>query len=194
MSASESHSLLRLLSSVIAVPCSVQKPRIPRQCTIIVRPSARSTASVSSVTCTSRTRSPELRCEAFIPFLQQESAFSATSRWTRRSSTGPNPRFLASATGQPEPRRLIVGSTCTWEARLAHAVNRCAMAPPSVWLARLSVSHRTAVDSRCIVVNSLPARLWVPGLGSFPPHWRSGRYCCSVSRFGTSRRPKVRDG
>lgn len=42
--------------------------------TMIVRPSARSTASVSSVKWTSRTRSPELRWEAFIPFLQEESA------------------------------------------------------------------------------------------------------------------------
>jgi len=30
------------------------------------------------------------------------------------------------------------------------------MAPPSVWLARLSVSHRRAADSRCTVVNPLP--------------------------------------
>jgi hypothetical protein len=30
------------------------------------------------------------------------------------------------------------------------------MAPPSVWLARLPVSHRRATDSRCTVVNPLP--------------------------------------
>jgi len=48
------------------------------------------------------------------------------------------------------------------------AVNRCAMAPPSVWLARLSVSHRTAVDSRCIVVNSLPGAAVGAGTRKLP--------------------------
>jgi hypothetical protein len=44
------------------------------------------------------------------------------------------------------------------EVRSAHGCeNTCGMAPPSVWLARLSVSHRRAADSRCTVVNPLPA-------------------------------------
>ena len=42
--------------------------------TMIVRPSKRSTARVSSVKCTSRTRSPELGWEALMPFLQLEIA------------------------------------------------------------------------------------------------------------------------
>jgi hypothetical protein len=43
------------------------------------------------------------------------------------------------------------------EARSAHGCeNTHGMAPPSVWSARLSVSHRRAADSRCTVVNPVP--------------------------------------
>ncbi len=52
------------------------------------------------------------------------------------------------------------------EARLAHGCkNRCGMATPSEWLARLSVSHRSAADSRCIVDMSIRCR----ALGKAPP-------------------------
>ena len=42
--------------------------------TMIVRPSTRSTANVSSVKCTSRTLAPGLGCETLMPFLQQQSS------------------------------------------------------------------------------------------------------------------------
>jgi hypothetical protein len=77
--------------------------------TMIVRPSARSTASVSSVTCTSRTRSPELRGEAFTPFLRQEIAIlchepvdSPQLHRTEAKVSGQRNRV------QPELRRPIV--------------------------------------------------------------------------------------
>ncbi len=113
--------------------------------TMIVRPSARSTASVSSVTCTSRTRSPELRWEAFMPFLQQAPPDRSQGFWPAQ----PGPA-RTSPTDRRDPH-------AHGEARLAHGCeNTCGMAPPSVWLARLSVSHRRAADSRCTVVNPLP--------------------------------------
>ena len=44
------------------------------------------------------------------------------------------------------------------EARSANGCeNTCGLAPPLVWLARLSVSHHRAEESRCTVVNLLPA-------------------------------------
>src|ERR1019366_8024750 len=77
--------------------------------TMMVRPSARSTASVSSVTCTSRTRSPELRWEAFMPFLQQNIAILCHQPMDSPKLHGTE----AKVPGQrnrvhPELRRLIV--------------------------------------------------------------------------------------
>ena len=49
-----------------------EQPRIPNEGTTIVRPSTRSTASVSSVKLTFFKRSPGLISEACIPFFHQD--------------------------------------------------------------------------------------------------------------------------
>jgi hypothetical protein len=128
--------------------------------TMIVRPSARSTASVSSVTCTSRTRSPELR------YIGSVHAISPTKDCDSPPLAGglaeaPPDRSQDFWPAQPGPARTLPTDRRDphghGEAHSAHGCeNTCGMAPPSVWLARLSVSHRRAADSRCTVVNPLP--------------------------------------
>src|ERR1035437_5268132 len=156
--------------------------------TMIVRPSARATASVSSVRCTSRTRSPELRWEAFIPFLQETIAIlchapvdSPKLHGTEAKVSGQRNRV------QPELCRLIVAI----HVNMGRLVRLMAVKIQAVWPDHQygwhAFQYLTAVPRIPAALLSIRcrARRWVPKRGRyhFPLYWATRQ------RVITSRAP-----
>jgi hypothetical protein len=165
---------------------------------MIVRPSARSAASVSSVTCTSRTRSPELRWEAFMHAISptEDSDSPPLAGGLAEATPDRSQGFLPAQAGQartlPTDRRDPHGHG---EARSTNGCeNTRGTAPPSVWLARFQYLTVVRRISAALLSIRCRARQWVSKRGKhhFPLRWATFGGCFTrqalIAATSTSRR------